>query len=50
MTHADAARSVVALDEVVTLVREIERRFEPGDQIEQLRVDPAMWLVSVPSS
>ena len=39
MTHVDAARGLAGLDEVVALVGKVERRLEPRDQIEQLRID-----------
>ena len=51
--RAITPRSIVALprlDEVIALVWKIERRLELGDQIEQLRFDRAIAVVSVPSS
>jgi hypothetical protein len=35
---------------VIALVRKVERRLEPADQIEEIGIDLAIRVVSVPSS
>ena len=37
--HVADAAAIARLDEVIALVREVERRLEPRDQVEQRRVD-----------